>query len=357
MSGIEAITIGGYKSLASEQSIEIRPLTLLAGANSSGKSSVMQPLLLLKQTLEASYDPPGALLLDGPNVKFTSVEQMFTRNRGKRDHATFTLGIAFGAIGAIQWIFQESERIVLVREMTIAEQGNATRLRVGTNSAEVESSIPAAFVRFARTFGPETDNEPEWSVGRERCFLVATGVVEVAESRTARVSYPATEGFASELQEVIHVPGLRGNPERAYRTSAVGERFVGTFENYAASVIDQWQRDNDSRLVNLEQALLQLGLTSSIKAKRVNDTQVELHVGRGARRAAWNHTRYGKHRRCGLWRLSDTAGAGSTTRCPTRAARLHRTTRTAPPSKGSDCTCSHFGGRCRTRSKSGGRDP
>ena len=46
--GITRITVGSYKSIAQEQSIEIRPLTLLAGANSSGKSSIMQPLLLLK---------------------------------------------------------------------------------------------------------------------------------------------------------------------------------------------------------------------------------------------------------------------------------------------------------------------
>jgi hypothetical protein len=35
---------------------------------------MLQPLLLLKQTLEAPYDP-GPLLLDGPSVKFTSVRQ------------------------------------------------------------------------------------------------------------------------------------------------------------------------------------------------------------------------------------------------------------------------------------------
>jgi predicted ATPase len=63
--GIWKIPVCGYKSLCSEQGLEIRPLTILAGANSSGKTSVMQPLLLLKQTLEAAYDP-GPLLLDGP---------------------------------------------------------------------------------------------------------------------------------------------------------------------------------------------------------------------------------------------------------------------------------------------------
>src|SRR5919205_44086 len=75
--GITQLTVGGFKSIRDQQSIEIRPLTILAGANSSGKSSIMQPLLLLKQTLEATYDP-GPLLLNGPNVKFTLVDQMFS---------------------------------------------------------------------------------------------------------------------------------------------------------------------------------------------------------------------------------------------------------------------------------------
>ena len=81
--GITRISVSGYKSLYDECSIEVRPLTILAGANSSGKSSIMQPLLLMKQTLEATYDP-GALLLDGPNVKFTSAEQVFSKVSGRK---------------------------------------------------------------------------------------------------------------------------------------------------------------------------------------------------------------------------------------------------------------------------------
>ena len=43
---ITTLSVAGFKSIFDEQTIEIRPLTLLAGANSSGKSSMMQPLLL-----------------------------------------------------------------------------------------------------------------------------------------------------------------------------------------------------------------------------------------------------------------------------------------------------------------------
>ena len=71
---ITGLTIEGYKSFGKKQHLQIRPLTLLAGANSSGKSSVIQPLLLLKQTLDAPFDP-GPLKIDGPNVAFPGKEK------------------------------------------------------------------------------------------------------------------------------------------------------------------------------------------------------------------------------------------------------------------------------------------
>jgi len=40
---IEEIRVQGYKSLV-DATLHVRPLTLLAGTNSSGKSSIMQPL-------------------------------------------------------------------------------------------------------------------------------------------------------------------------------------------------------------------------------------------------------------------------------------------------------------------------
>src|SRR5271168_4120437 len=79
--GITRIAVEGFKSIAKRQEIEIAPLTILAGANSSGKSSIMQPLLMLKQTLEATYDP-GPLKIDGPNVTFTRTEEFLSQTEG-----------------------------------------------------------------------------------------------------------------------------------------------------------------------------------------------------------------------------------------------------------------------------------
>jgi predicted ATPase len=53
-----------FKAFQYLEDIELRPLTVLVGANSTGKSSIFQSLLLLKQTSEASRFS-GALKFDG----------------------------------------------------------------------------------------------------------------------------------------------------------------------------------------------------------------------------------------------------------------------------------------------------
>jgi len=75
------LSIEGYKSIASKRELEFNGLTVLAGANSSGKSSFMQPLLILKQTMENHYDT-GSLLIDGSNIKLTDSSQIISKVPG-----------------------------------------------------------------------------------------------------------------------------------------------------------------------------------------------------------------------------------------------------------------------------------
>src|SRR5437879_7487918 len=103
---ITSLSIAGFKSIVDEQTIEVRPLTLLAGANSSGKSSMMQPLLLLKQTLEASYNP-GSLLLNGPNVRFTSADQLLSRLGRRHSSDIFYVGMKLNSGESFQTGFRK----------------------------------------------------------------------------------------------------------------------------------------------------------------------------------------------------------------------------------------------------------
>jgi len=287
-SGITAITVCNYKSICQEQRIELKPLTLLAGANSSGKSSIMQPLLLLKQTLEAPFDP-GALLLDGANVRCTSTDQIFCKVDSQCSD-TFSVRFEFDNKDGLGLKFNRSRQpgvAIEIQEMFYFGNGKEQTIHTDMTSGEIERILPdhlkilgRSFVEKSKPSSPE--NVPHWTVFRDRCFLF----FNLKRDETPRSQFLFGGGIspaelaAPILEGVIHVPGLRGNPARTYRTTAVGNCFPGTFENYCASIINHWQSRKDVRLKSLGNALETLGLTWKVEARPVDDTQVELRVGR-----------------------------------------------------------------------------
>jgi len=273
---ITKVTVGGFKSIAKKQSIEIRPLTILAGANSSGKSSMMQSLLLLKQTLEASYDP-GPLLLDGPNVKFSSLEQIFSRCGESPAGKSFSFGISVAETDTIEVTFAQGKGLE-IRELTYSGKGGHGTLRQEMSSNEAVRNYPQQMRDDLDYSFPEPGiKEFEFTVGRIRCFLEARDI----SGQAAGFRFVPGDPAGVAVQGLIHLPGLRGNPERAYPKTAVGPMFPGTFENYAASVIANWQDQKDvETLKRLGADLEFLGLTWKVVAKPIDDTKYELYVGR-----------------------------------------------------------------------------
>lgn len=66
---IESFEIKNFKSIEDSGKINVSKINLIIGPNSSGKSSLLQALLLMKQTFEADV-PNTALVLNGPYGNF-----------------------------------------------------------------------------------------------------------------------------------------------------------------------------------------------------------------------------------------------------------------------------------------------
>jgi predicted ATPase len=275
--GITRISVSGFKSIADEQSIEVRPLTILAGANSSGKSSIMQPLLLLKQTLEASYDP-GALRLDGPNVRFTSANQFLSHVGHNKYTDAFSVGIEAGSSGYLKTLFRkQAGKLIEVQQNIFIRGNNKKELRVDMTSEDLRANLSTIFLKFITD---DVGQEPEMTVTRNRFFLGFLFNRRGGRLGIDASTYMPAQVIEPYIRDTIHLPGLRGNPERTYVVAAVGKTFPGTFENYAASVIAKWQAENDENLEGVGEDLKELGLTSKVSATPLNDTQVELQVAR-----------------------------------------------------------------------------
>jgi hypothetical protein len=241
----------------------------------------MQPLLLLKQTLEAPYDP-GALLLDGPNVRFTSFEQMLFRAAKSSSDQGFTIGLDIANLNSFTIRFRRQRgQQIDVDSMTSKLRGRVIALKPGVTDYDPSAwpSIPANFIDVWRQKGYKLVTR----VTRQRCFLErdVVQVNDAGDEVRLPVSHSLATIFEPLIVDVIHLPGLRGNPKRTYPVSAVGPRFTGTFENYVASIISKAATDGPVDFLDqISSDLRELGLTWKVTASAIDDTQVELRVGR-----------------------------------------------------------------------------
>ncbi len=74
-----------FKAIGSSQILPIRPITLIFGPNSSGKSSIIQSLLMLKQSLEEQEGENGVLLPRGSQVDLGSFREFIHGHNLKND--------------------------------------------------------------------------------------------------------------------------------------------------------------------------------------------------------------------------------------------------------------------------------
>lgn len=85
-----------YKAF-DQGSIELKPITILLGANSSGKSSLLQLLLLFEQTLNSERGYESALKLNGKYTTLGETENIF-KNKDLGKTLSFSFEIEFDSL-------------------------------------------------------------------------------------------------------------------------------------------------------------------------------------------------------------------------------------------------------------------
>lgn len=281
LEAISKIAVGGFKSIVHKQEIELRPLTLLAGANSSGKSSIMQPLLLMKQTLESPSDP-GTFRLDGPNVLFTRSEQLLSRIPGRTEGSDFFICLHLDENESLKVIYHRRKSGGFEIKQTIYKIHDVV-IDFSPNMApdEIKSNLSIEALKYL-----ELESDSYKSTGlqvyQDRCFSWLGIQIRIEDDPMPKKLEVFTPSrlFLDHIIRLIHLPGLRGNPARTYQRSGVGPDFPGTFESYVASIIAEWQKSKDKKLITMGEALAELGLTWKVSAEPLDDTKVELRVGR-----------------------------------------------------------------------------
>lgn len=277
---IQSITVEGFKCFGEAQTLEIRPLTVLAGANSSGKSSIMQPLLLLKQTLESPTDM-GPLRLSGPNVHFTEFRQFLARGRQPEDATAFDVEVALGLRSGVQ---AERVRLRFSRpDQSLLEPKLRMECSFGKYPIVVQEAGPLP-PDFSVSNGHLPFMKFERAV-RQKFFYLLQGQLILPAQNGGETVVPfspinPTEPLPELIAETIHLAGWRGHPNRTYLRTAVDTPYQGQFHEYFASIIEHWELTADARHQRLQDELRRLNLANRVAVRRLNDAEVEVLVSR-----------------------------------------------------------------------------
>ncbi len=96
--------------------LPLGPLTLLSGSNASGKSSVLQTLVLLHQTMR-EHEWSTRLMLNGTAIRLGTVSDVVDKVHGR---STFEIGVVDDDVH-YQWVFtgERSEMSMAVEQVTV----------------------------------------------------------------------------------------------------------------------------------------------------------------------------------------------------------------------------------------------
>lgn len=104
---LDAVHLRGFKCFDDLQ-LPLSPLTLLTGFNAAGKSTALQAILLLAQSL-SSRRSPSFVPLSGRFVELGSFGEILNEHAGRTDRS-LTIGVCTGG-RALHWTLRGEEKL------------------------------------------------------------------------------------------------------------------------------------------------------------------------------------------------------------------------------------------------------
>ncbi|BCX03527.1 MAG: hypothetical protein KatS3mg053_1465 [Candidatus Roseilinea sp.] len=315
---VEAIRLINFMAFEDTGWIELRPITLLFGRNSSGKSALIRALLLLKQSLDAEGEErPLAFVKENGLVDLGDFATTVHRKPGegtgesqKRDHLNRSMVFGFRCdltgeptLDQVKRLVKASKAVSVTEDVlqTLARaelfigfglyDGAVRPSLLDLRMGEAEPSISlleyrrlaereTADLEVQRSFILNSDvaNDPqldEATIGlrlRDARGFWTTFVEPLSKSFKALddVLRAVQDGVASFLRGMIHIGPIRPQPERVYALRATDE------PRYAREGLKGWydflrERVDEAQARSIAEWMRRLGLADDVRARADKD--------------------------------------------------------------------------------------
>lgn len=235
---ITSIQLQNFKAFPDSGEIRLAPLTIVFGKNNTGKSSILQSLLILRQTLDAPGDV-ARLNLRGPVYKAGTYHDVVHKHLAKQNLA-FRLGVLLPdrKSGRLDLAFKSDEPqpprltelavevsgIDLLRIRRSRGQGGPYELTIGDDNlgGERKANFRFSVNRFLPVIGEEPTHVGRPNLRRDKSRAAARQVLRAVEDalRTTRA-----------------IGAFRQQPERRYEYQGRPPDVVDVSGNYVVDAL------------------------------------------------------------------------------------------------------------------------
>ncbi|WP_119686034.1 DUF3696 domain-containing protein [Acinetobacter pittii] len=281
---IKSLSLENFKSFKNLDNLQIKPLTILLGRNSCGKSSIIQSLLLLKQTIEQNND--SDLNVEGKYLKFSNLKDISYGLPNINNAAiTYEFGIQTGEeVSNIKLEFKnkknEESYVPSLEAFIHKNSTNQIDFKKIKNS-DLSDNIKDLLKKLK-------EKKVDYIQGRSKFETVFKNFIPKALRLVSNKDFILPLNFAYEnliidefekdLRRIKYLSPLRASPERIYVHYSQSASEIS--ENGANSAHVLWARRNEMVYFNKqENNLLEalgkcieiLGLGQEITSKKISD--------------------------------------------------------------------------------------
>jgi len=283
--GLKTIRWVNYKGFEDTGIIEISPITILIGPNSSGKTSFVQPLLMLKQTVD-SRDVANPLVVNGTYVQLSSFESFVHNHDIKKE-----LGIELSFDTHPYYLRFPTKREVVQYHLKSQFIYNKSRKRIELNltdiniddqDVKIERIKLKKGIKYQVTVSYRAENSNELKqlvlprVTPSKFYDYSMRVSSIGSSKEflplRRLKITSREALEEFLDNLFYMGPLRENPKHLYITGGELRKDVGLKGEYAADVL--WTQSQGlkraRRLIErVKYWIERFGLGSEVKIKTI----------------------------------------------------------------------------------------
>ena len=270
----DVLTLKHFKAWRSVVKVELKPVTVFLGTNSSGKSSLLQALLLLKQTV-ASPDRTVQLNLGGDEVNdyfsFGQFDEVLTHGATPRQ---FAIGFDFHQAEGEESPAKLSTRIhsgsfFASYSMTSSKAAVVQELRLTGDDAtfRLVRRDRGAYSLFAgeelQPMGKSKSYAPERSISLpvEAVHLL---------SQDGKIAEDISLSIRRELERIAYLGPLRRKPERDYVWNGSRPGDIGSDGSKAIDVLLASALENKSTVIKeVSVWLKRMGVAEEIQVRQL----------------------------------------------------------------------------------------